>query len=77
MFKRKNGLLPARLADYFDTTNSQSQSITSYNLRSSVRQNRVVTRLLSSNRSIQVRGENLWDEIPQEVKLNSSINSFK
>ena len=46
-------------------------------LRSRVRVNRVVTRLLASENPIQVRGENIWNEIPDIIKHEASLYTFK
>ena len=77
MFKVKNDLLPIEFANHFETADSLSNSTNSYNLRGNSQRKRVTTRLLSSNRSIQVRGENLWEQIPDIIKTNSSLNTFK
>jgi len=77
MFKVKNDLLPIRIANHFESVDSTLHSGNSYDLRSNNRTNRVVTRLISSNKSIQVRGENLWQEIPSIIKMNTSLNAFK
>jgi len=49
----------------------------SYNLRSNNRLNTVETRLASSQNSIQVNGNQLWNKIPDSTKLFSSFNLFK
>jgi len=73
MFKVKNNLLSVKIAQYFETNEQSSRT-----LRSNVRRNnRVSTRLLSSKKSVQVRGENQWNEIPENLKLATSVNSFK
>ena len=77
MFKVKNDLLPIEFANHFETADSLSNSTNSYNLRGNSQRKRVTTRLLSSNRSIQVRGENFWEEIPDIIKANNSLNTFK
>ena len=77
MFKRKNQLLPIRFANHFDSSDSNSQNLSSYNLRGSIRTNRIITRLQSSQNSIQIRGENLWNAIPEIIKQETSLHSFK
>ena len=77
MYKRKNDLLPVTFANHFENNESSHQSVQFYGLRSGVRRNHIVPRLISSEKSIQVRGENLWNEIPEIVKANTSLNSFK
>ena len=77
-FKLKNELLPTRFANYFETSSvSSDQAEHSYTLRSSVRRTHVFTRLLSSNKTIQIRGEKVWNEIPEDLKENVSFNLFK
>ena len=75
MFKLKNELLPTTFANYFETSSVSSDH--SYTLRSSVRRTHVFTRLLSSNKTIQIRGEKLWNEIPEDLRENISFNLFK
>ena len=77
MFRVKNDLLPMRFANYFENADSSSSSENSYNLRSNSRRTHVVTRLLSSNKSIQVRDENVWEKIPDTIRTNTTLNSFK
>ena len=77
MYKTKNDLLPTRIANYFENEDSSSNIQNSYVLRNHSRRNRVVTRLVSSNKSIQIRGEKLWDEVPGIFKTNLSLNCFK
>ena len=78
MFKLKNELLPTRFANYFETSSvSSDQAEHSYALRSNVRRSHVFTRLLSSNKTIQIRGEKVWNEIPEDLKENISFNLFK
>ena len=79
MFKLKNDLLPIRFANHFESSDSSSSSQISskYSLRSRIQINRVVTRLLASRSSIQIRGENLWNEIPDSIKNEASLTTFK
>ena len=75
MYKSKNHLLPVTIANHFEES-SQVESH-SYNLRSTGRPRSVVTRLLSSEKSIQISGERLWNKIPDSTKLFSSLSTFK
>ena len=75
MYKSKNHLLPVTIANHFEES-SQVESH-SYNLRSTGRPRSVVTRLLSSEKSIQISGERLWNKIPDSTKLFSSLSIFK
>ncbi len=77
MFKVKNDLLPVTFANHFENNNLMPSLQSSYSLRSRVRVNRVVTRLLASENSIQVRGENIWNEIPDIIKHEASLYTFK
>ena len=78
MFKLKNNLFPLRFADYF--VRYEDSSPNSYELRSRVRNNNVhiaITRLQSSNKSIQIRGEKLWNDLPDDTKVISTFSCFK
>ena len=80
MFKLKNDLFPLKFADYFTCYNvSASSSSNSYALRSNVRHNdvRIITRLQSSNKSIQVRGERLWNNMSEDNRAISTFSCFK
>ena len=79
MFKLKNDLFPLKFADYFACNNSPiSSNSTSYALRSNARNNnlRIITRLQSSNKSIQVRGERLWNNISEDKRAISTFSCF-
>ncbi len=75
MFKRKNQLLPIRFANHFENRYSSTSNV--YDLRSGVRRNHIVTRLLSSESSIQIRGERLWNGIPDIIKQATTSTGFK
>ena len=78
MFKLKNNLFPLKFADYF--VRSEDSSPNSYHLRSNVRNSNVqiaITRLRSSNKSIQIRGEKLWNDLPDDTKVISTFPCFK
>ena len=49
----------------------------SYNLRHTRPLKQAVTRLVSTEKSIHIQGEKLWNEIPQSAKLLSSFSGFK
>ena len=77
MFKLKKGLLPTEIANYF----SQSQPVArtnSYNLRTR-RQTPllIIPRLASSEKSICIRGEILWNSISEEHKSSDTYLTFK
>ena len=80
MFKLKNDLLPLKFADYFTRNDFPASSSSNlYALRSNVRHNHVniITRLQSSNKSIQVRGERLWNNISEDNRAISTLSCFK
>ena len=80
MFKLKNDLLPLKFADYFTRNDFPASSSSNlYALRSNVRHNHVniITRLQSSNKSIQVRGERLWNNISEDTRAISTLSCFK
>ena len=72
----ENNLLPVPIGDYFQP---RKQNNSSYNLRT--RKNTsaapIAYRLISSERSIQYHGVNLWKNIPNEIKKCKSFISFK
>ena len=62
MYKLKRHLLPVTMANHFNLNN---ENVThSYNLR-------------LSQKSIQICGERLWDEIPEHSKQFTSFALFK
>ena len=75
MYKLKNHLLPVTMANHFDPNNEKLTH--SYNLRSTNKSNIITTRLLSSQKSIQICGERLWNEIPESSKQFTSFALFK
>ena len=76
MYKMENNLLPVSIGDYFQP---RKQNNSGYNLRT--RKNTstapITYRLISSERSIQYHGANLWKNIPNEIKKCKSFISFK
>ncbi len=77
MFKLKNDLLPMRFANYFENDNHSTGTTNTYTLRNTVRTTSIKTRLASSDNSIQIRGEKLWNEIPEIIKYDTSLPVFK
>ena len=73
IFKLKNDLLPITLANHFES----STTAHSYTLRSSSKRSFFVPRLRSSEKSIQLSSEKLWNKVPESAKLCSSLNTFK
>ena len=76
MFKSKNNLLPVNIANYFQT---RPTPVPRYNLR-----NRrinplplVIHRTVTGGKSINMRGNELWNYIPEHVKQSDSPNAFK
>ena len=57
MYKLKNGLLPVAVGNHFELRNTVPTH--NYNLQSRGATSRIETRLESSEKSIQLRGENL------------------
>ena len=78
MYKVKNGLLPTIIGNYFeleyDYCLNPERSI---KLRKRERPNKINTRLASSKKSIQIRGESVWNKISESVRNKNSIYSFK
>ena len=76
MYKKNNDLLPVTIASYLECVNPPQHR---YNLRNRVQGAAppVVHRLAIGERSVQVRGPNLWRDIPEYIKCSESANSFK
>ena len=75
MYKSKNSLIPVAVANHFELRNTAPTH--NYNLRSRGTTPRIDTRLESSEKSIQIRGEKLWEELPENLKSSASLNRFK
>ena len=75
MYKSKYHLLPLPIANHFKPNNLVDSR--SYNLRSSGKSQQLFTRLTSSEKSIQINGEKLWNEIPDSTKLFTTFTVFK
>ena len=75
MYKLKNGLLPVAIGNYFELRNTVPTH--NYNLRNRGTTPQIVTRLESSEKSIQLRGEKIWQELPENLKSSASLNKFK
>ena len=76
--KPKNGLLPTVVGNYFEGRNDYSMNPASrYKFGKRDRPTKIIARLTSSEKSIQIRGEKLWNEIPETIISKKSINSFK
>ena len=75
MFKLKNDILPTTIGNYFQLAIDNSETL---NLRRRERPTQVITRLVSSDRkSIQIRGEKFWEQIPEIIRSKNSLNAFK
>ena len=75
MFKLKKGLLPVSIGDYFGDSQTENRIIP-YNLRNRDRPRLISTRLSSSENTIRIRGERVWNYIP-EIVTNTSFQTFK
>jgi len=78
MFKNKKGLLPIQIAEYFPLAPTQ-HSQTQYSLRNRnpTTQQIIVHRTNLGEKSIQLRGNIIWNEIPTELKIVDSHIFFK
>ena len=74
MFKLKKHLLPTDIAIYF--AQPQTTTRNSYNLRPRA-QRKVITRLSSSENSIHIRGELVWEFIPETFRESTPFQAFK
>ena len=76
VFKQKNNLLPVCIAQHFDVRIAPQHG---YNLRSNneTRAPILVHRTLLGEKSIQTRGHEEWEKIPEEIKAIVSPIFFK
>ena len=75
MYKLKNHLLPVTMANHSNLNNEKLTH--SYNFSSTNKSSIITTRLLSGQKSIQICGEKLWNEIPKSSKQFTSFALFK
>ena len=78
MFKLKTDLLPTNIGSYFDV--SCNNTTHSYNLRKrgTLTTGPIVEpRLSSGKKSIQYRGEIIWDKISDDIKDSRSVFHLK
>ena len=78
MFKYKNDLLPLNIGNYFQIRRP-IDTATMRSLRQRINNGPSLTfRLVSSEeKSIQSRGEKIWDEFQDPLRNSKSVNSFK
>ena len=76
MFKVKNNLIPVSIGNHFKNRNN-FEPTHSYNLRNRKKSPQIEVRLTSSEKSIQLRGEKLWAELPDTFKSCASLIKFK
>ena len=76
MYRFKKNLLPTDIAIYF-THPLSSKPKSSYNLRPRKTPSRIETRLRSSENSIHIRGELIWDYVPEVSRSSKSLQIFK
>ena len=75
MYKLKNNLIPVAVGNHFGLRNTVPTH--NYNLRNRGTTPRIDTRLESSEKSIQIRGEKLWVDLPENLKTSASLKRFK
>ena len=75
MYKLKNGAIPVPVGNHFELRNTAPTH--NYNLRNRGTTPRIDTRLESSEKSIQLRGEKIWKDLPENQKSSTSMNKFK
>ena len=78
MYKLKNDLLPTVIGNYFETRSEYCMNpAPRYKFRKRNKTKKIDTRLKSSEKSIQIKSEKIWSEIPESLRKKKSINSFK
>ena len=75
MYKLNNSLIPVAVGNHFELRNAVPTY--NYNLRNRGTMHRVDTRLESSEKSIQIRGEKLWEVLPENLRSSTSLKRFK
>ena len=75
MYKSKNSLIPVAVGNHFELSNPVP--IHNYNLRNRGTTPQINTRLESSEKSIKIRGEKLWNELPENLQISISGKKFK
>ena len=75
MYKLKNNLIPVAVGNHFGLRNTVPTH--NYNLRNRGTTPQIDTRLESSEKSIQIRGEKLWVDLPENLKTSASLKRFK
>ena len=76
MYKVKKDLIPVVIGKHF-RNRSEILPQHNYNLRNRNQAPKIETRLTSSEKSIQLRGEKLWTDLPDNLKECSSLFNFK
>ena len=76
MYKVKKDLIPVVIGKHF-RNRSEILPKHNYNLRNRNQAPKIETRLTSSEKSIQLRGEKLWADLPDNLKECSSLVNFK
>ena len=71
MYKAKNKLLPQEIQNLFKMKDS------SYNLRRPLLFEKPKTRTTVKNHCLSVRGVNIWNNCPENIKLCCTLVSFK
>ena len=73
MFKYVNNMLPPSFHNFY----TMNTSIHSYPTRNSSNFHLINPKLLIAQRSIRHHGPDLWNSLPESIKLSSSLYSFK
>ena len=76
MYKLKKGLLPVSIGDYFNQSRPK-YCISPYNLRTRNENRSIPTRLVNSENSIHIRGDIVWNSIPEIITNSPSFKIFK
>ena len=74
LFKSNNDILPTVIGNYFEVRNNSG--VPGLRPRNDVSPE-IVSRLISSEKSIQHRGIKVWGSIPDEIKQSESLILFK
>ena len=77
LFKSKNNMLPISIGGYFEPDPFVNQHNYGLRSRTSNQPIRLVCRTKSGEKSLQIRGEKFWNDLPELLKESESFCLFK
>ena len=77
LFKSKNDMLPIPIGGYFEPDPFVNQHDYGLRSRTSNQPTRLVCRTKKGEKSLQIRGEKFWNDLPDSLKQSESFCLFK